>query len=214
MKPMSAKKMQGLLGDAPDHPEISTKDLPTTFDWNKKGAVTAIKNQASCGSCWAFSATGNIEGVTFLKTGKLVSLSEQNLVDCDHMCSEWKGQQACDSGCGGGLMWSAFKYVIKNGGIDTEETYDYEGMDDSCRFNKKNVGAKITDWKKLPTDEKQLAAALVSGGPISVAINADPLQGYSGGVITSDECDPDALDHGVLLVGFGTDDNGTQYWVS
>jgi len=174
--------------------------IPDTWDWRVHGAVTPVKNQGQCGSCWAFSTTGNVEGQWFLKSKKLVSLSEQQLVDCDHECDE---QQSCDSGCNGGLMSNAFQYIIKNKGIDSEASYPYEAIDDTCRFSSQNVAANLTSWKMLPSDETQLAAWLYENGPVAVAINAGWLQVYVGGVSDPLVCNPKHLDHGVLLVGFG-----------
>jgi len=111
--------------------------IPTSFDWRTKGAVTHVKNQGQCGSCWSFSTTGNVEGQHFLAGNKLVTISEQNLVDCDHQCMIYDGQQACDAGCDGGLMPNAFEYIIKNKGIDSEDSYPYEGFDSTCRYKKK-----------------------------------------------------------------------------
>ncbi|KAK3195410.1 hypothetical protein Dsin_026720 [Dipteronia sinensis] len=116
--------------DAQKAPILPTNDLPEDFDWREKGAVTPVKNQGSCGSCWSFSATGALEGAHFLATGNLVSLSEQQLVDCDHECDPEEAG-SCDSGCNGGLMNSAFEYTLKAGGLMREEDYPYTGTDRS-----------------------------------------------------------------------------------
>merc|ERR1712130_589023 len=177
-------------------------NAPDNVNWVDQGAVTPVKNQGACGSCWAFSTTGNVEGQWFLKTKQLVSLSEQNLVDCDHTCDP-KDKSTCDGGCNGGLMWLAYQYIINNGGIDTEDSYPYEGIDDTCRFKNSTVGAKVTGWEMLPTDEDKLAAWLATNGPVSVAINAEWLQFYFGGISDPMWCNPENLDHGVLIVGYG-----------
>jgi len=213
MKKKTAAQMRGEMNAEPAA-TYNADAAPANIDWRQLGAVTPVKNQGSCGSCWAFSATGNIEGQWFRKTQKLVSLSEQQLVDCDHECIEFEGEESCDSGCNGGLMWTAYNYIIKNGGIDTEESYRYEGYDGKCRFKNTTIGAQIKSWKFLPTDEAQLAAAVAADGPVAVAINADLLQFYGSGIIKASKssCDPDSLDHGVLIVGYGT--QGSQdYWI-
>jgi cathepsin F len=189
---------------------------PAAWDWREHGAVTPVKNQGACGSCWAFSATGNVEGQWYLATNKSVVLSEQNLVDCDHECDP-KDPTVCDSGCNGGLMWNAFSYIIKNRGIATEESYPYLGYDDTCHYDNKTKGATISSWKMLPTDEDQLAAWLAKNGPVAVGVNAEWLQFYIGGISDPMWCSPDGLDHGVLLVGYGTGKTWLggekKYWI-
>ncbi|CAN0910511.1 Cysteine protease RD19A [Linum grandiflorum] len=192
----------GLPSDANKAPILPTNNLPEDFDWREKGAVGPVKNQGSCGSCWSFSTTGALEGAHYLATGELVSLSEQQLVDCDHECDpEEKG--ACDAGCGGGLMNSAFEYTLKAGGLMREEDYPYTGTDRStCKFDKSKIAAKVANFSVVSIDEDQIAANLVQSGPLAVAINAVYMQTYIGGVSCPYICSK-RLDHGVLLVGYG-----------
>jgi cathepsin F len=177
----------------------------TSIDWVAKGAVTPVKNQGQCGSCWAFSTTGNLEGVGFVKSGKLESLSEQQLVDCD---------TKQDHGCQGGLPSNAYKYIMDNKGIDTEQSYPYKGVGGNCAAKQGTTGATISNWTAISQDEKQIAAQLVERGPLSIGINAGPMQLYAGGVACPWKilCNPKQLDHGVLIVGFGTDEKKGDYW--
>jgi cathepsin F len=201
---------------AAEYPESVIKATPTSWDWRTKGVVTGVKDQGQCGSCWSFSTTGNIEGQWALAGNKLVGLSEQNLVDCDHTCSTYMGEQACDDGCNGGLMQNAYQYVIKNGGIDTEASYPYQAYaNDQCGFKPTNVGAKIRNYTMLSQDEKQIAAYLVQHGPVSIAANAEEWQFYYAGVFYL-PC-ATQLDHGILIVGFGNEtdifDQYMPYWI-
>nr|ACX54787.2 cysteine protease [Arachis diogoi] len=182
-------------------PILPTSDLPENFDWRDKGAVTPVKNQGSCGSCWAFSTTGALEGAHYLSTGELVSLSEQQLVDCDHVCDP-EEYGACDAGCNGGLMNNAFDYILQAGGVQTEKDYPYSGRDETCKFDKSKVAATVANFSVVSLDEDQIAANLVKHGPLAVGINAIFMQTYIGGVSCPYICGKN-LDHGVLLVGYG-----------
>ena len=201
-------------------PDYPVHDLPLTFDWRERGAVTPVKNQGACGSCWTFSTTGAVEGANFLKTGELVSLSEQQLVDCDHTCDP-RAPRNCDYGCNGGLPLNAMRYVRKHG-LDTESNYPYKGVDGKCASARRGpAAATVSSFNLVSTNETQIAAALVRHGPLSIGIDAAWMQTYVGGVACPWICNKAGLDHGVLIVGYGV--NGTaparpwhrrqDYWI-
>ncbi|KAL0557913.1 hypothetical protein IC582_006470 [Cucumis melo] len=193
-----------LPADAHQAPILPTDNLASDFDWRDKGAVTPVKDQGSCGSCWSFSAVGALEGANFLSTGKLISLSEQQLVDCDHECDPEEAG-ACDAGCNGGLMTSAFEYILKAGGLEREEDYPYTGTDrGSCKFQNGKIAASAANFSVISNDADQIAANLVKNGPLAIGINAVFMQTYMKGVSCPYICSKRNLDHGVLLVGYGS----------
>jgi cathepsin L len=186
------------------HHQVHT--VADSVDWRTKNAVTGIKNQQQCGSCWAFSTTGSVEGAHAIKTGTLVSLSEQQLVDC----STAEGNQ----GCNGGLMDYAFQYIITNHGITTEDSYPYQAVQGTCQTNV-TAAATISSFVDVAAGSETALLAAVNIGPVSVAIEADQqcFQFYSGGILSDPSCGMQ-LDHGVLAVGYGTDSaTNTPYWI-
>jgi cathepsin F len=191
---------------------LPTVNIPASVNWVTAGKVTPVKNQGQCGSCWSFSTTGSIEGAWALAGQPPVSLSEQQLVDCDHECMTYEGQNVCDSGCNGGLMPNAFRYVIATGGLETEVQYPYLAVDGTCPKTYKPFAAHISNWTAVSQDEDIIAQQMYQYGPISIAINAGPMQTYLGGIADPLFCDPNKLDHGVLIVGYGV--SGTKpYWI-
>ncbi|KEH43476.1 putative cathepsin L [Medicago truncatula] len=184
-------------------PPLDVEGLPENFDWREKGAVTGVKMQGTCGSCWAFSTTGSIEGANFLATGKLLSLSEQQLVDCDSKC-DITDKTSCDNGCNGGLMTNAYNYLLEAGGLEEENAYPYTGGKGECKFDPKKIAVKITNFTNIPVDENQIAAYLVNHGPLAMGVNAVFMQTYIGGVSCPLICSKRMLNHGVLLVGYNS----------
>jgi len=188
---------------------VSGKDLDLGHkDWRKlDGVVTPVKDQGQCGSCWAFSATGSLEGQWKLKKNESVSLSEQQLVDC----SGGYGNYGCD----GGWMEYAYNYIAKAGGIESEKDYPYKAYDGSCKFEKSKVVSTDRAYHFISSgNEKELTEAIANVGPIAIAIDAeDSFQFYSHGVFVDNYCSSSRLDHGVLAVGFGTDSEQGDYYI-
>jgi len=179
-----------------------------SLNWNDKNVVTPVKDQGQCGSCWSFSATGSIEGAYAIKTGNLVSLSEQNLMDCSNSYG--------NMGCQGGLMDLAFDYIIANKGVDTEDSYPYTAKNGlSCKFSVANVGATISSYTDVSSGSEAALLAALKSQPVSVAIDASKssFQLYKSGVYYEPTCSSTRLDHGVLAVGFGTDNTTQAFWI-
>ncbi len=188
--------------------EYYNYDIPKEVDWVKKGATTPAKNQGHCGSCWAFSTTGALEGLYYIENKKLVSFSEQQLMDC----SNKEGNDGCD----GGLMDFAFQYVIDANGICAENDYPYKEENQSCN-NKCNKTFTISGYKDVQINNETSLQYIVAQQPVSVAIQANSfgIQFYHTGVFTGNCGIPGKfeLDHGVLAVGYGTDnDTGLDFW--
>lgn len=184
---------------------VDPDSLPETFDWRDKGCVSDVKDQRKCGACWAFSAAGAVEGAHCAKYGELRNLSEQQMVDCS-------GPEG-NAGCNGGEMDDAFQYIIDRGGLCTEEAYPYTATEGPCRDEKCKPVVSVTKFVDVPRkSEKALKAAVALKAPVSVAIQANqtPFQFYHSGVFDG-SCGKN-LNHGVLVVGYGTE-SGKDYWL-
>ncbi|KAJ8681268.1 hypothetical protein QAD02_017055 [Eretmocerus hayati] len=194
----------------PHNVEEEKKNLPENFDWRLYGAVTPVKDQSVCGSCWSFGTTGAVEGAYYMKHKKLVRLSQQALIDCS-----WGFG---NNGCDGGEDFRAYKWIMKHGGLPTEEEYGgYLGQDGYCHINNVTKAASLTGFVNVsPGDVDAMKIALLKHGPISVAIDAShkTFSFYSNGVYYEPSCGntEDSLDHAVLAVGYGTM-NGKGYWL-
>jgi C1A family cysteine protease len=174
--------------------------IPDSFDWNDKGAITAVKDQGQCGSCWAFSATETIESFHFLAGKSLTDLSPQQIVDCDTDCY----------GCNGGWTQNAFNYVESAGGLDTESSYPYTAQDGTCNYQPADAGAKVVSWSYVTQsdDENAMLQTLAQTGPLSICVDASSWQDYNGGVLS--DCGQ-SVDHCVQCTGYSTQD-GTDAW--
>ncbi|CAK6984854.1 cathepsin K-like, partial [Scomber scombrus] len=179
--------------------------LPKSIDYRKRGMVTRVKDQGNCGSCWAFSAAGALEGQLAKKTGQLLDLSVQNLIDC----------VTKSRGCIAGLMTDAFEYVKDNGGLNSEEAYPYTEKREQCRYTRSAIAAQCKGFNKVSKwNESALAKALYEEGPVSVAINSSSkFRFYKSGVFYNPECDKNKVGHAMLLVGYGETAEGLKYWI-
>jgi len=179
---------------------------PDTYSWITEGKVTPVKNQEQCGSCWAFSATENIESVWMiaknLSNSDMKPLAPQQIVDCDKR----------DGGCNGGWPRTAYQYVMEAHGQDTEASYPYRAVNEACHFNPSTVEAIITNWKYATTtrSEDQMKTATATVAPLSICVDASKWQFYSGGVMTNTQC-ATSLDHCVQIVGYDTS-AATPFW--
>ena len=205
------------IGAANFNPYIikPTNAAPDAWDWRDSGCVPKVKDQGSCGSCWAFATIDNLEALYCLYKKKVLPFSVQMLVDCD----------TYDSGCNGGLMEYSYTWLKENGGIMTDADYPYKGYKGTCQSDpSKYVDMTISGYKKLgsststwsPVDEDEMKEFLYEVGPLAIALNANPLQTYTGGVLdkTSSQCPVSGINHAVLLVGYGHDDaSNKDYWL-
>ncbi|XP_061376951.1 uncharacterized protein LOC133318764 [Danaus plexippus] len=185
-----------------DLPKSFNITAPDQFDWRKKGVVSSVKFQGHCGSCWAFSVAGNVESIHAIKTGKLIDVSEQQLLDCDKN----------DSGCSGGLPWNAMRYFVANGAMSLK-SYPYVAKEGKCRYDSSKVEIRLKEYKHIEKlSEDQIKEHLYNIGPLSIGITSSPLASYNGGILI-EECHRSYLiNHAVLLVGYGKE-NGVKYWI-
>jgi cathepsin F len=210
MSTLTAKRpeFQPKMGQLPEFAEV-----PAAWDWTTKGAVTGVKDQGQCGSCWAFSTVGNMEGVWFLSGKTLTGLSEEQIVDCS----------TTDYGCQGGWPYWALTDMDAapySGGIDSESSYPYtagDGNSGSCQFSTDNVASTEASYNNYCNENtntctmNQLQQLLVKSGPLSACLDAEPMQDYSSGIDNPQDCDPTAIDHCITIVGYGTT-AGTPFW--
>ena len=183
---------------------VNSNDAPESWNWVDQGVLGRVEDQGFCSSSWVFTTVGNVEALNKIKTKNFIYLSKQQLIDCDEM----------GVGCDGGLMEYTIQYLIENGCM-SEEDYPYVEYEDTCKYDPSKVVVKIKDWLILDTqDEVEIKEFLYSNGPLAIAINADPFQYYTGGIIDEDKlsCDPEGLNYGVILVGYGNE-NGVDYWI-
>jgi len=191
-----------------EHLEVKTHKaaLPSKFDWNSKGMVTAVKNQGQCGSCWAFSATETIESVDAISNKKSPdTLAPQQVVDCD--------TSGNDQGCDGGYPYGAYEYIMQAGGQESESAYPYTGTQGTCQFNAADISDKISNWKYVTqsSDEHAIQAFVYSNSPVSVCVDAETWQTYKGGVITDESNCGNTIDHCVQITGW-LNENSTECW--
>ncbi|CAA7395919.1 unnamed protein product [Spirodela intermedia] len=199
------QRRRGGLRASGEFSNANATATPPSVDWRQKGAVTPVKDQGDCGGCWAFSAVAAVEGITQIRTSKLVSLSEQELIDCN---------TAENQGCGGGLMDYAFEFIKNNGGIAAARDYPYTAADGACDTDKENSPAATIDGHEdVPANDEDALLKAVANQPVSVAIDAGgrKFQFYSEGVFAGD-CGTE-LNHGVVAVGYGETPAGTKYWI-
>lgn len=210
-------EVRRMLDSFPDAP------LPTEFSWtDKEGVVPPVVNQGQCGSCWAFSTAGTIQMHYAIKTGTQIDLSVQELVDCSHTCAkEPPYGSVCNQGCGGGWPWSAMVDVMTWKGLVTTSQYPYTAQTNHCRQTLPSPNAAVSNYTCLsatsttnggPASETHMQQFLMNNGPLSIAMDATPLQSYSSGILQANiECSKTRLDHAIIIVGWGVENN-VNYW--
>lgn len=212
------KYFRGLLNESyvdnnaqifhPPHLDIESIEVPKTLDWREYGAISDVRSQGICGSCYAYAVTGAVEAAHYLKTGQLIKLSEQQIVDCS-----WGFG---NKGCKGGYPYRAMQWIIKHGGIATRKSYGkYLAQEGYCHFENITHGASIDGYYNVSQgNASQLKMAIAMYGPVTILINTRPksFKFYDSGVYYDKGCD-DRLDHAALAIGYGTTDNGEEYWL-
>uniref|UniRef100_A0ACD5TDH0 Uncharacterized protein n=1 Tax=Avena sativa TaxID=4498 RepID=A0ACD5TDH0_AVESA len=200
--PPGAKMLPGFKYE---NVSLSAEDDEQGVDWTTMGAVTGVKNQGQCGCCWVFSAVAAMEGIHQITTGQLVSLSEQQLLDCT---------TDQNYGCKGSFMNSAFQYIADNGGITTEDAYPYHTAQGTCDSDGKQTAATIRGYQTVPANDEDALAAAVANQPVSVGIDGEDnsFQFYNGGLMTADACGME-MNHAVTIVCYGVEQDGTSYWL-
>ncbi|GAU46860.1 hypothetical protein TSUD_385370 [Trifolium subterraneum] len=179
-------------------------DVPTNFDWRAQGAVTNVKNQGSnCGCCWAFTAVAAVEGIVKIKTGNLISLSEQQILDCDEQ----------STGCDGGIFYTAFNSIVQSGGIVREKDYPYIESKQTCKLNGQiAAAAQITGYANVVSNDEQQLLQAVARQPVATRIKVgNEFQSYQSGVY-SGSCGP-SFNHEVTIIGYGINEEGKKYWL-
>ena len=212
MTDMERKSVLGLRTNSPRENKaakvLSTDDLPASIDWRDLGAVNPIQDQGQCGSCWAFSATGSLEGAHFLASGDLLKFAESQLVDCANVRHGY-----INFGCNGGLSERAWNYWSTHDAI-LESDYPYVAADGDCQYDSlPHTAVETQGWENVTADDVDQVRAAVANQPISIAIEADKLvfQLYSTGIFDSPKCGT-TLDHAVMIVGYGSE-NGQDYFI-
>jgi C1A family cysteine protease len=189
-------------------------DIPSTMDWRNYGAVTMVKDQGACGSCWTFGSTGALEGAWKIKNNQLISLSEQQIVDCAWI--NWGAEGESTLGCNGGFAAPAYQWVINNMGIATESDYVYLAQDGMCRASDRSSGVQVKGYVNVTAFSEDALLSAIAIGPVAIAIDAslDTFRFYGSGVYYDPKCRSglDYLDHEVLAIGYGTLD-GSNYWL-
>jgi cathepsin L len=192
----------------------NVNDIPASIDWRDYGAVTMVKDQGACGSCWTFGSTGALEGAWKIKNNQLVSLSEQQIVDCAWI--NWGADGESTLGCNGGFAAPAYQWIINNGGIATESDYVYLAQDGMCRASDRSSGVQVSGYVNVTSFSEDALQSAVAMGPVAIAIDAslDTFRFYGSGVYYDPKCRSgfDFLDHEVLAIGYGVL-NGSDYWL-